>query len=50
MAAVGLEDPDVDVFGPRLGAIALDELEELQQEALIPRERRLAPALVTQLL
>ena len=50
MAPVGLQDADIDVLGARLRPIALDELEELNQEAFVPRERRLAPAFVAELL
>ena len=50
VAPVGLQDPDVDIFGARVGAVPFDELEELDEEALVPRERRLAPAFVAQLL
>src|SRR5712692_2045007 len=50
MTAVGLQDADVYVLGPRVRAVALDEVEELHEEALVPRERRFAAALVPKLL
>jgi hypothetical protein len=50
MAPVGLQDPDVDVFDPWLGAIAFDKAQELHEEAFVPRKRRLAAPFVAQLL
>src|SRR5205823_4564473 len=50
VARVRLQDPDVDVADPRCRAVATDEVEELDEEALVPRKRRLAPAFVAELL
>ena len=50
MAPVGLQDPDVDVFEPGLGTVTLHEPQELHEKAFVPRKRRLAAALVAQLL
>ena len=50
VAPVGLQDPDVDVFEPGLGTVTLHEPQELHEKAFVPRKRRLAAALVAQLL
>jgi hypothetical protein len=50
MAAVGLEDADVDVLDARVRAVALDERKELHKKALVARERRLASSFIAQLL
>ena len=50
MAAVGLQHPEVQVLDARLRAIAVDEVEELHEEALVPRERRFAAPFVPKFL
>ena len=44
------ERPDVDVADPRRRSVALDEVQELAEEALVPRQRELAATLVAKLL
>src|SRR5207245_7734660 len=50
VAPIGLQDPYVDVLDPRRGAVAADEVEELDEKALVARQRGIAAAFVAQLL
>jgi hypothetical protein len=50
VAPESLQDAEVDVPDSWVCAVAPDELDELQKEALVPRERRLAPTLIAKLL
>src|SRR2546428_9744812 len=50
VAREGLQDAEIDVLHPRVSAVPPDELDELQKEPLVPRQRRFAPSFVAQLL
>ena len=50
MTPVSLQDPEVEVLDAGVCAVAVDELKELHQEALVPRQGRFASPLIAKLL